>query len=490
MQFYRNQTGKGYIFSLVLWIILFFLHTPFITADPDINLSIGRDAHTDEGLYSYQVRNFINHGSWTLHSSDCLLKTPLFELLLLPPLGIFGTKRAVARIFVLLLSLCIAAIMMSGKSLRGFAWIAILVSFTQYYVFHYLHYSMSDTISTICIFASVILVCRTGNDKVMMASVLASLAYFIKFQYLYMILLVPICCSLFFVFRITEKRVLMKQLKLSVFILLTMMLIYACTWFIPNYGLFKYVLNEQTSNRFPEYPGLINQLNNNFRFIFLNDKLWILTILFPITFIAGFFIFFKSGSAVFRKLFLGISCWLLLESHKLFMTYLPSRYLVCLIFAAGIMVSLVLWEFNFSGIKYSSFVRITSLILLVIFAISNGLAWYRTLNERTWSMEQTENYLTQFNFNERPIAGAWATAIGWQCKAITFPVWNKYFNYSDVLEKYNPAMVIAESDESDSDGAFRDAGVSLENFSDSVKTAEVQHWNLKLYWMKNNNSSR
>src|SRR5687767_14164908 len=109
MQSYLNRTGNGYFFSLVLWVILFFLHIPFITADPDINLSIGRDAHTDEGLYSYQVRNFINHGSWTLQTSDCLLKTPLFELLLLPPLGIFGTKRAVARIFVLLLSLIITA---------------------------------------------------------------------------------------------------------------------------------------------------------------------------------------------------------------------------------------------------------------------------------------------------------------------------------------------------------------------------------------------
>ena len=46
----------------LLIAILFLMHLPFLHADPDYNLSDSRDAFTDEGLNTSQLRNFINHG--------------------------------------------------------------------------------------------------------------------------------------------------------------------------------------------------------------------------------------------------------------------------------------------------------------------------------------------------------------------------------------------------------------------------------------------
>jgi len=95
-----NRTQLLAIASIVL---LFILHLPFLHADPDYNLSIGRDAFTDEGLNTSQLRNYINHGYLSFDECDNLVKTPLFNLVLFLPLKIFATHLMVARLTILLL---------------------------------------------------------------------------------------------------------------------------------------------------------------------------------------------------------------------------------------------------------------------------------------------------------------------------------------------------------------------------------------------------
>ncbi|MBS1659148.1 MAG: hypothetical protein JST18_13760, partial [Bacteroidetes bacterium] len=63
-------------------VLLILLHFPFLHADPDYFISIGRDAFTDEGLNTSQLRNYINHGYLSFDECDNLIKSPLFNLLL------------------------------------------------------------------------------------------------------------------------------------------------------------------------------------------------------------------------------------------------------------------------------------------------------------------------------------------------------------------------------------------------------------------------
>ena len=55
---------KKYQWLLFLGVGLLVILTqvPFVSSDPDFNISESRDANTDEGLNSCQIRNFVNHG--------------------------------------------------------------------------------------------------------------------------------------------------------------------------------------------------------------------------------------------------------------------------------------------------------------------------------------------------------------------------------------------------------------------------------------------
>jgi hypothetical protein len=84
------MTNKSYLFLVVIIaIISLVLQTPFILSDPDIHISGSRGVNTDEGLYTCQVRNFINHKDLTLKKTDNFVKAPLFEAILFIPFKIF-----------------------------------------------------------------------------------------------------------------------------------------------------------------------------------------------------------------------------------------------------------------------------------------------------------------------------------------------------------------------------------------------------------------
>src|SRR4030095_97812 len=102
------------LFRLLLILAIFCLHLPFLNADPDIPFTTGRDAFTDEGLNTSQLRNYINHGYLDFMECDNLVKTPLFNLVLFLPLKIFGIHLTVARLTILIFFL-LALFLISGN---------------------------------------------------------------------------------------------------------------------------------------------------------------------------------------------------------------------------------------------------------------------------------------------------------------------------------------------------------------------------------------
>ena len=65
--------GNNKVFlTFIIGIVMLLLTIPFILADPDIDISSSRDANTDEGLNSCQIRNAVNHGDLTLYKSNQL----------------------------------------------------------------------------------------------------------------------------------------------------------------------------------------------------------------------------------------------------------------------------------------------------------------------------------------------------------------------------------------------------------------------------------
>ena len=62
-------------YAILLLLLVWAMHLPFITADPDPEFDVHtRGAWTDEGLYPVQSRNFVNHGVLNLEENETIMR--------------------------------------------------------------------------------------------------------------------------------------------------------------------------------------------------------------------------------------------------------------------------------------------------------------------------------------------------------------------------------------------------------------------------------
>ncbi|HRZ76641.1 MAG TPA: hypothetical protein P5248_04690, partial [Bacteroidales bacterium] len=91
--------------------------------------------------------------------------------------------------------------------------------------------------------------------------------------------------------------------------------------------------------------------------------------------------------------------------------------------------------------------------------------------------------------NFAPIKGhdlllrAWAASACWGTHAVTKPVWNGYFNYEDPLGRFQPVLILSETDEEESDEAWRSQGIDLNAAADSVRVFPLWRYEVGMYWI-------
>jgi hypothetical protein len=175
-----------------------------------------------------------------------------------------------------------------------------------------------------------------------------------------------------------------------------------------------------------------------------------------------------------------------MELHKLFMTYLPSRYLISLFFVMGSIIALVIYELIILKTAHKSIyhlVKVLAFVILLGLIVKNAVEYVSSINRRTYEITKIDKYLSKYPFGNNPIIGTWATALSWESKAISFPIWHGYFNDKNILNNYKPKVIISEMDEADSDKAYLLDNINLDLIADSVKIFRINHWNLKLLWI-------
>ena len=484
------------LFIIATGIALFAMHIPFLLSDPDINISDSgsRDANTDEGQNSCQIRNYVNHNNITLKKSDNLIKTPLFGAILYLPFKFFGTKLLVGRLSVLLLSLGLCFfIFYYNKYLNLFGLCAIIIAFCEFHIFNYFHYCMAEIISTSMIFISVFFMVKPYKKQPYLRSsflsaTFISLAYFVKIQFAYDIIILPLSIILFILFKIKDRKILLKQLLYTIAFLVGYLLIYYLFWYFPNKNFYEYVMEAQTKNRFESFSNLFNRVDFNLQNIFYKNHLFLYTYTFYFLYVVGLVYCFFSKSTLYKLLFIGISGWIFSELHKLSMNYIPSRYIISILFSMGLIMALVLTELiTIKGTKkIIVLIKALSILILITFGIKNYISYSSSLRNRTYDLLKINNYLSQFRFENKPIIGAWAPSLTWGCKAISYPVWKDYFNDVDVLKTQDPEIIITEDDEKDSDQAFLSRGISIDEYADSIKNFTISRWQIKLLWINPN----
>lgn len=483
---------------LWIWIpllIYFSLHLPFLTSDPDTLVDVHtRGAWTDEGLYSAQARNFINTGVVNIKEESSVIRGPLYFVLQIPFFIVFGQSLIVARMIVLGSVLFLFWFMLKRKITRNIAIFLLATGFTQYHLFHFSHYAMSEMlVIVIIILASTVLAkayhphqkFRKSLKYLFISSSLLFFAYGLKIQFLYIAALIPLFSFVMTVTKITKSKAEfhadLKKLFFAILFTAGFFLIYVLSWYLPNIDFYNHVILRETSSRYPEtLLNILSAADFNFSVILFVPFLKPLLIYGAVAFIAGITLLIIKPSNynnTCKLIFVVALLWVILELHKVPMTYLPHRYMLSAYAAVALLISA-----SFAMI-YQSAKKIRPAIAAATFLII-GLQThfiYDASQNRTYDLNTVNVYLKQYDWDGEVIAGTWAPSVTWGTKARTFPVWADFINYEPLL---NSKMIITESDQEDSGESFIKQGIQLEEEADSARIFEVWRYKIYLYWVK------
>lgn len=488
---------KTRIFLLIAAGLLIVPHIPFLQSDPDRFISASRDANTDEGQYTYQIRNFIYHGEMAFKSSGCIAVSPLFSALSAVHFKAFGAHLMTARLFLLLLSLSILILSFTRDVYwQKFFVIAAMVTFLQYYIFHYAHFALPEFLSIALIFAAIIIaiegvMMESARRSALISSVLVSSAYYLKLQFLPALIILPVSLIINIWLKGFERKHVFTQLKYTILFQSIFLLLILTCWYLPNKTFFEYIHQTRFSNVFSDFHNLKSTLHFNWLYVLQSQFLKVYSFAFFIALLPGIILFFRSGSRRYKAAFIFLGVWLASESYKLAMIYLPSRYLLSLIFPMSLFIALVLYELILICKTGAwNILRWTCVVVVLFFAVMNCIHYSYSFSRREFNIKKINSYLSELNLYKRIVIGSWAPSLTWESRSFTFPLWNNVFYDEDVLRKYKPSLIIAEEDEKDSDRAFISKGINLESLADSVKRFEVNGYHLKLYWFSREKTGR
>lgn len=475
-------------------VLLVAMHLPFLQADPDGLLAWGsRGAYTDEGLYTSQVRNYINHGQFDINETDGVAKAPLFSAYLLPFFALLGAHLWVARLAILLFFAFTLYCFSRKHITQQYQPFAIGIIGLQYMVFTYSHFAMAEMLAASCIIWILhyyLAYVKTGsNIAIAYATLFGMATVLVKTNHLYVMGILPAVLGITLLLSIIKTRIAIRQnavalgLSLGTTIasaLLTILIIY-----LPNKALYQKIYNQEVSGKFePTFTQLIDRAGFNWSMI-ANAPVLVISI---IILVVALLLLLLSRSTYFKGVLKHNSdlnaimfcfVWLIIELHKLPVLNLPSRYLVATFLASSMLTMLLLEQLAFTRLKQ---VGLILSILIVFIGVVNSA---QASGRRSFVIKELNTYVANKANPNRVMLGTWAATACWESKNITMPVWENYFNDHDFMEKHQPQAIITEFDERDAGYIFTKRGVDLKALSDSASDFKIDEWQVRVSWLKN-----
>jgi hypothetical protein len=476
-----------------VFLIFALLQIPFLKADADRSLSSGRATYTDEGLYSAQVRNAITSSHFSLDESDGVIKAPLFAGANWVFARYFGDSMVTARTCMVLATTLLLALIASGSSVFArTVWIAVPLVFFSYYPFNYAHLDMAEFLCCLLILVSVGATearLRGSSRWAIAGGALASAcAYAVKIQYLYVAGIAPLAFLIAIGFRhlsgLPIGRRQWGDVGYAALLATIFGALFGCIWVLPYHELFLRVLTTQLGERVA--TTLSTVLLHSLRVILEPGRIWPTFALF----FMGVYIITRqwretTGLKIGREDWIAsiapLAAWLVLESHDLKLSYLPSRYLLSMYLALGMFGAVGLALISRSALK--SMPRTISMIIAgtVVLVLSFNIIFYvDALYHRQYALYNAQSAFRESgNWRGKVVLGPWAAALFWGTGAITRPVWAGYFNDKDILNSQHPSAIVTEPDQQDSQMAFAHDGIQLPGTPN--RTFRVGPWTVELF---------
>lgn len=497
---FRELLWKYGIYLLPLAMLC--LHIPFLLSDPDFHLSHSRDAHSDEGLNTSQLRNFVNYGVLNPWECDNLIKNPLFNLVLWAPFSVFGTHLLTGRITLLLLVMGIVILLGRNRHLRS-VWLAFIpIGMLQFHIFSYSHFSMAEMLATgfilVAVHQLVLFFLKTEKGckrrHLLYALLFSSLAWYTKIQFLYIAALVPLIIGSWWLYRLLRYRKADKEMMILAGIGVLGMVVfgglYYAGWYLPLQKPYTYIMNNQASDRFAHWPDFMPVVKENYLQYFTRSSVFPLFLTCCIAIpVGGILLFNRPALRIYRYAFPVALGWVLLESHKLFIHFVPSRYLVSAYVAMALLIAIVCAEavqrLLAAGARRTWISLLCGCLLLAATAVVAGhIRQYHFMHQRrTYTIHQINRYLAQYSLYPATALGPWAPSLCWDTRIRVVPVWSGFLNDKNILATHHPRIIFAEPDEADSEQAFQKDGIRLMEMADSIYSFQVGRWPVNLYWM-------
>ena len=476
---------------LFLFLLLLLLPIPFLSSDPDHEISFSRDAFTDEGLYASQVRNYLLTGDFNLNESDAAIKTPLYSLVILTAFKIGGIHLLTIRLMVLVISILMFLYVFRDDFILSLLMMGL--TFFQFTVFHYTHLALAEILAVACLTVGWYLLSKFKlNDfkftHIIFSCGIVALAMYLKFQYLFMMTWIPLffvlvfCYSLFVNFQKWKSNA-------TAFILIVagtvvFLVIYYFIWYLPNRELFDFVIKSQTTVVFGEGEWFRKMIDFNIENFFMNSKTAPFTWLFLVCVLIFPYILYKFRSQEKRVFqFLAIFSWCLLELHKPALAYLPGRYLVSTFFSMGLFSALMLRSLY--DLIPSNYIRVPLLVLAIGWPFyANIIAYRNSYQNRSYLLAEANSFVEKYHTPGCYIAGPWAPSVAWLTSSPAVPVWKDYFNYENTMINFKPCIIVSETGEEDSGNAWKSQNVDLAALSDTTSDFKIRDWHARIYILK------
>lgn len=476
------KTNRLFPFLLVLFLAL--LHLPFLQADPDAEVTVvSRDAWTDEGLNTVQIRNLVNHGYLSMSECDNLIKTPLFGYSLIPFYKIFGTQIIVGRAMVLGFVLLVLFVFLRDEKTRLFGTVLAFIAMLQFHVFHYSHYSLAEMMAVSWILLGIYLLWKAENGSgILMALATAcfSMAYFSKITFAYAVIIPFVVSYLNFLKERMEDRTQARSLasvwSIQGFTTGFIAFVYYLKWYEPNKVVFDMVKANQGSGRY-DVGDAWSRIQFNLNEFVMVDGMAPFVILLAVVLI-GFVVkqpFRKEN----RVLFFGSISWFLLELHHTLLVNPPSRYLLPLFFSI-----LVLIAFSVSEIGASKAQKRVVFSVILLFGGYNLSNYWASYQRRTFEIAAVRNYLSHFDLKKETLLGVWSATLASNTEARCIPIWSDFNFDKERIRNYHSTVIFSEPDEAESGEAFKALDVHLKADADSVRAFKVWRYQVTVHWMK------
>jgi len=492
--FFQNNLWWIFLLSILI------LQIPFLQADPDLYLSHSRDAHSDEGLNTIQLRNYINHGYLSAWECDNLMKNPLFNLILFIPFKIFGTKLLVGRITILCFSIFTLLGMGLKKNWRSWLMWTIPIVFLQFHVFQYMHFSLAEMMSVSCILLGMFGLANMWDEDderkkigyLVLGLTFLMFSWYTKIQFIYIGLVAVVFLLIYIFHQIFKHKKITGSLVwvtvVSILVPAIMIFIYYKFWYLEYKEPFEYIMKNQTGNRFPPAKYFWGVIGENLKRYFTTPFVQPVWIGFLLGLPLGIYTWVKTENKLFKRIILFSLIWFLVELHKIEIQHVPSRYLLSGYIAMLCFIATSVYGFwDYSTKNHVGLNKILQKILLVgvfVLVATHLYNYGGALVNRTYRVKHINEYMQQYETQSMVVLGPWAPTVTWNTAMRSLPVWKDFLNDKNISATYAPDIVITEPGEADSDGAFCADGYDIVNESDSVKKIWIGKWPVHIYWMR------